>query len=281
MDWTENSRSRLLARLQTHLDLNGDLAPPWARFPDYERHTIGWRMGEGEDWIELWSAFLEQLPQDHDTRTAYLQRHPPAPVSWADTVHHVLFPLEQGDDNDSDEDDLNRVQRRTALLEQGLIASDIAYSTWLGQQTRVCWPWEHNETPEDAARYSTREFWFWSRQVAALRRAGGWTPPTMPDAWQACRHALESGEADAIQLHQGLLSLAVMFCAGQVWAPWQLGLSLDEFEDSFENDMGYVDAFHLWGMSAFDDAGHLRRYLMSTQAPAAWAVWIEGELFLD
>jgi uncharacterized damage-inducible protein DinB len=34
-------------RLASLLDANGDLAPPWAKFPNYERGTIGWRMGSG------------------------------------------------------------------------------------------------------------------------------------------------------------------------------------------------------------------------------------------
>ena len=57
MDWKDSCRSRL----REHLDPHGDLAPPWERFPHYERYTIGWRMGSGEDWLGLWSVFLEHM----------------------------------------------------------------------------------------------------------------------------------------------------------------------------------------------------------------------------
>ncbi len=183
MDWKESCRSRL----RDHLDPYGDLAPPWERFPDYERYTIGWRMGAGEGWLGMWSVFLEQLASDTETRIAYLRRHPPAPVSWADAVHNALYPMEQVDDEGIQEDDLTTAaQRRTSLMAQGLIASDVSFTTWLRQQNVVIWPWERSTTPEIEARYNTREFWFWSRQIAELRRGSGWAPPTVPEAWRVC-----------------------------------------------------------------------------------------------
>lgn len=288
MAWKESYR----ARLREHLDSHGDIAPPWERFPDYERHTLGWRMGAGEDWMGLWTVFLDQLPPDPETRIAYLRRHPPAPISWADAVYDVLHPADRGDhggdeEPDPDEDDLVEVdpqvaaQRRTALLEQGLIASDVAFATWLRQQNGVRWPWETDPTPERAARYGTRAFWFWSRQVAELRKGSGWTPPAVPDAWSACAHALQSGDAGPVDPRLGLLSLARMLCAGHVKPPWQLGLDPADFVDSFDDDMGYVDAFRLWGMSAFDDAQQLRRYLEATQMPPGWEAWIADQFLVD
>jgi hypothetical protein len=35
-----------------------EVAPPWQRFPTYPRFTIGWRMGEGEDWLIRWGRFV-------------------------------------------------------------------------------------------------------------------------------------------------------------------------------------------------------------------------------
>lgn len=67
--------------LPEHLDARGDLAPPWSAFPEYERYSLGWRMGMGETWMGLYAAFLQGLPADRDTRLAYLRRHPPAPYS--------------------------------------------------------------------------------------------------------------------------------------------------------------------------------------------------------
>src|SRR4051812_10758487 len=70
MDWKQSCR----ARLGDHLGKDGDLAPPWEQFPTYERHTIGWRMGAGEDWMGLWRVFVEDLDPAFEVRLAYLKR---------------------------------------------------------------------------------------------------------------------------------------------------------------------------------------------------------------
>jgi len=159
-------------RLASQHDANGDIAPPWTKYPDYERGTIGWRMGGGEDWLSYWDRFLADLDPAYDVRLAYLKRHPPAPVSWSDHVLRVLRPGDRDpDDADEDADAQLVAQRRGELFGLGLVASDTSYPIWLSQQEGVRWPWVFAETPQTAARYFTRDLWFWSRQVAA-RRAG-------------------------------------------------------------------------------------------------------------
>ena len=163
-------------RLAEHLDEKGDLAPPWEKFPTYERYTIGWRMGGGEDWLSYWYVFLETLAPSFDVRLAYLKRHPPAPVNWSDRVYSVLHPA-------VDDYELTPEQR-SELLGYGLICTDASYPIWLRQQNGIRWPWEFAENPETATRYRTREFWFWSRQVAE-QRGSNWKSPTIPDSWAA------------------------------------------------------------------------------------------------
>lgn len=263
--------------LKEHLDAHGDLAPPWEQFPHYERSTIGWRMGAGEDWLIMWHDFLADL--DLTARVAYLRRHPPAPITWAASVYLVLHSSEEGDDEEAD--DLAS-EHRAALLRDGYIASDIAYPTWLKQQDGVVWPWTYAKTPEITARYRTRELWFWSRQVADLRRDPSWRAPSVPDAWHACAAELESGTMGALDLKEGLLSLSRMLCAGQVIPPWHLRLQISDFVDSFEDDMAYADAFRLWGMSAFDDDEQIRHYLEQYPPPdASWTQWIAEQLRVD
>lgn len=276
-----NHREYARAHLAEHLDAHGDLAPPWEAFPTYERMTIGWRMGAGEAWLGFWGAFAEQLDPSFDARLAYLKRHAPAPVSWAASVFRVLHPAAADEDLDDDADAARAAERRAELYRLELIGSDVAFATWLGQQRGVRWPWDDGETPEDAARYRTRDLWFWSRQVGGLRAGPGWRAPAVPEAWQACAAPLADGLAGELELDRGLLSLARMLSAGSVSAPWQLGLRLDDFADSFELDMGYVDAFRLWGMAAFDDREHLQRYLDATAMPPPWASWIADHFFVD
>lgn len=277
MDW----KTSALERLPAHLE-HGDLAPPWEKFPHYERHTMGWRMGAGEDWLGLWHVFVEQLGPDPEARVAYLERHPPAPATWADAIVRLLDPptVDHDEDDEDDADSFQRTveERRPALYARGLIASDIAFTTWHAQQSRVIWPWEGSDTPEHAARYATRELWFWSRQVATLRARADWAPPAPPDAWRSCTAALVSGVAAELDPDEGLLSLTRSLCAGRVIAPWQLGCEPSDFADSFDADMGYVDAFRLWGMCCFDDTPQLQRYLDETSAPARWSSWVATEL---
>lgn len=271
MNWKESCRSRLPASL----DAVGDLMPPWEKFPTYERFTIGWRMGAGEDWLGLWNVFLDDLDRSSEARVAYLRRHPPAPETWADSVHEVLHPTSNPGDSAmaGDDDELSFDERYGPLREAGLIASDIAYETWLSQQGLVVWPWKYSKTPEDAARYRAREFWFWSRRVVELRKDTTWSAPEVPEAWESCSAPLRSGELPAVDLSQGLRTLAQMLASGRVVPPWQLSLTLDDFTDSFEMDMGFTDAFRNWGLSAFDDLAYLKRYLAETEAPEVWHSW--------
>jgi hypothetical protein len=275
MNWKQSCR----ARLPEFLNGDGDLAPPWERFPNYERYTIGWRMGAGEDWLGLWQVFLEDLDPAFEIRLAYLRRHPPAPATWADEVHSVLYPSSLEADREDDEG--AAAERRAAFELAGLIASDVAYSTWLSQQRGVRWPWEYAETPETAARHWTRDLWFWSRQVAKLRTDPAWVPSAVPERWQPCAAPLRTGDVRSPDLCSGLLSLAQMLSAGRVTPPWQLGLPLDSFADSFEDDMEYVDAFRLWGTSSFDDREQLQRYLAATEVPEVWERWAAEQFLMD
>lgn len=278
-DWRESAR----ARLPEHLDARGDLAPPWAKFPTFERYCIGWRMGSGEGWLNLCSVFFEDLPGDEATRMAYLRRHPPAPICWADWVWSVLFPDAPEADELEDEDEeiareeAEQAARRAQLLAWGLIEHDVAWRTWRARRAELVWPWRWTETPTEAARYWTRDLWFWSREITERRAQGTLEiPATAPEAWSAFVQALRSGSAE-VDAARGLEALALMFAAGEVRPPWALGCSPSEFADSFEMDMGYVDAWRLWG-SCFDDEAQVRRFCAMDEAPPEWAEFIETQV---
>jgi hypothetical protein len=222
------------------------MEPPWARFPTFERYTIGWRMGSGESWMASWGEFLGGLDSSYEARLAYLRAHPPAPVSWADSVYGVLHPdWEEPEDASEEEEDAAAAERRAELRALGLIASDAAYATWRARQAGLTWPWSHSDTPENAARYWTRDLWFWSRHLAEERAKPGFTPPEIPRAWSACARAVRTGEVGSLDPAAGLRSLAVSLAAGEVVPPWAIGLELADFRDSFDDDMGYVDAVRL------------------------------------
>lgn len=275
MNWEQSCRNRL----PEYLDARGDLTPPWAQFPTYERYTIGWRMGSGEDWMGLWHVFLKSLGSP-EARLGYLRRHPPAPETWANMIHNVLYPPAGKPTRSDDDEPEIAEQRRAALRSAGLIASDVAYRTWLAQQEGVRWPWEECETPEDAARYWTRDLWFWSRQVEHLREGTAWTLPVVPDAWHSCAESLRTGELPDPDPRAGLLTLARMLAAGRVIPPWRLGLTIADFANTFDMDMRFTDAFRHWGMSAFDDREQLQKYLAEYDAPETWARWCEEQFLM-
>ena len=244
--------------------------PPWAAFPDYTRYTIGWRMGGGETYFHNWWDFIASLPLDFSSRLQYLQQNRPAPINWFDIVLKVLYPKQ--DDNIQDRDSNTAI---TKLLELGLIEYDVAFKTWLQQQTEICYPWTMGKTPEEAARYSTRDFWFFARQLNLNRTVN---VPKIPDTWQDIQDNLLSGKLGDLDPSQGLLTISKMFCAGNILTPWQLGLNPDSCTNSAEMVMGYGDAYELWLTSAFDDDKLIRQMLAKTCIPDEWSDWIEERI---
>lgn len=245
-DWLEES-------LPEHLDTKGDLIPPWARFPEYERYTIGWRMGEGETWMGLWYCFMKGLP-GLEARLAYLRRHPKAPENWADILYKGLCPRSSGK--------LSQAQLH-GLVDKGLVEPDAAYHNWLAQGAKRVLPWTSENTATEAARYRTRAFSFWSRAYRNpdTREARQVSEP--PARWFA---GLES-------CRSGLGQLSAMLLKGEVVPPWQLGLEPEDKVDSLDMDMSYVDAFGLWVGASFDDRESLGKFLANTRVPASWGAW--------
>ncbi|MEJ7597145.1 MAG: hypothetical protein WKG01_04475 [Kofleriaceae bacterium] len=56
--------------------------PPWIRFPEIERYSIGWRMGSGESYLMVWWAFAERL--DTEDLVTYFREFAPLPLAWVD-----------------------------------------------------------------------------------------------------------------------------------------------------------------------------------------------------
>lgn len=55
------------------------MLPPWLKFPKIPAGSIGWRMGDGEDyWLEWLDWFLGQ---DEGTRTTFTSRFA-EPLGW-------------------------------------------------------------------------------------------------------------------------------------------------------------------------------------------------------
>jgi len=273
-------------------DPQGELPPPWAVFPDYEHGTIGWRMGTGESYLGWWWEFLAtQVGPEPAHRLAYLQRHPPAPVTWWKTVQQVwdttvstrLDALEDGDTpGDEAKAEAAAAAQRQVLRDAGVIADDVAYRTWLARGAHPP-PWHGNETLVHAARYDTRSLWFWSRKLASMRTQdlSFWDAPP-PVAWQAWADVAQSQQCPALDAQQGLASLAWMLAADALVGPWSLGLVPADAEGNFDMDMNSAEAFSLLLMCAFDDRTHQAAVMDQLGLPAGpWTDWVEENTFLE
>ncbi len=60
------------------------MTPPWQEFPKIKRYSIGWRMGDGEDYICKWSDWIKTL--DESQKLEYFHQYKPHNLSWLDYV---------------------------------------------------------------------------------------------------------------------------------------------------------------------------------------------------
>ena len=58
------------------------MPPPWLAYPEYERYSLGWRMGSGEDYLDRFAAWFEALGEKgREIYTARSSRSPsPGPA---------------------------------------------------------------------------------------------------------------------------------------------------------------------------------------------------------
>ena len=77
----ETTDERLDRNLEEELAVHGTLVPPWERYPDLPRRSLGWRMGDGEWYLWMWGRWWKRL--DAEARAAYRARWP-APDPWRD-----------------------------------------------------------------------------------------------------------------------------------------------------------------------------------------------------
>lgn len=84
----ENEQKRVKDRIsQTiveEMTSEGDLLPPWTRYPSIPRGSIGWRMGSGELYIWAWDEWAEQKSQLQ--LVEYFRKYLPIPIEWLDWV---------------------------------------------------------------------------------------------------------------------------------------------------------------------------------------------------
>ncbi len=273
------------------LDVHGDLAPPWARYPEIPNGSIGWRMGGGEGWLMMWWQWLARLPTDRAVRLAYLRRHPPAPRSWTRSAMSVIDPdfeddfEDEGDDEVADALDERRRSLRSELEQAGVLVDDAAIGAWLLRNDPPRAPWVGEGSVAGAVRYGARALNFFVRWAVARRAEGrlaSWLEavPPPPRGWRAVHDALASGRAPAALPRDAREQLAILLAAqGDPPPPWTRGEPPAAIEQQFEEDTTYAGAWSEWATDSFDDASSWTAYLgRCVAAPPEWDQVIRAEL---
>ncbi|HTL32611.1 MAG TPA: GNAT family N-acetyltransferase [Kofleriaceae bacterium] len=151
--------------IEAELAAHGTFVPPWVKYPNIPRYSIGWRMGSGEWYQWMFGTWWEQL--DETARTEYRSHWTPPP-QWAN-----YFSEDEG--------------AQDALIARG-IADEVAAHGTLRP------PWiKHPEMPHGAEAWNTTgpSEWYltlWStwwdtldEPARAAYRAEWPAPPDWPD----------------------------------------------------------------------------------------------------
>ncbi len=121
-----DERALIQSRLERELaDHGGEILPPWRRYPDHERFTSFWLMGEGELYGMLWNAWLEG--RDTRARIELFRRYAPIPTPWADWVASAVYDDWEHDSDDETVAQVHRLERETGLVDAA------AWEQWLGR----------------------------------------------------------------------------------------------------------------------------------------------------
>ena len=62
------------------LTSQGDLLPPWLKYPEIQAMSIGWRMGDGEGYMIAWDKWTRQFDQEQFIE--YFKKYLPIPIEW-------------------------------------------------------------------------------------------------------------------------------------------------------------------------------------------------------
>ncbi|MCB9741920.1 MAG: hypothetical protein H6741_23370 [Alphaproteobacteria bacterium] len=250
--------------IELERDAQGDLPPPWARFPGYTRTTLGWRMGHGEEYRWAHEHWFKAQGWDREGRIAYFRRHPPAPYTWADALGQHL----DGED----------ALEAEALAELGLVAEDVAAGTWALRHAPAFRPWSSRDEPVTYAWLHARELAFFCRWAAGLRAEGSlqaWLdeqPP--PPAWQAFGRALlgDLAVAKAAPMEQGWRRVMLECGArGAAPPPWSPGVPAPNRDRVHGREVGYADAWMRLQEASVDDVATWRALRPTwPEAPPAW-----------
>ena len=88
-DRRANQKNKTIAE---ELTPQGDLLPPWQKFPEIQAGSIGWRMGYGEVYMMAWDKWTDLFTKEQ--LIEYFNRYLPIPLDWLPWVSNRF-----GDEN--------------------------------------------------------------------------------------------------------------------------------------------------------------------------------------
>ena len=56
-----------------------EMLPPWKQYPEINRSSIGWRMGDGEYYLGEWINYYTDLSKEE--KEQYRRKYP-QPIAW-------------------------------------------------------------------------------------------------------------------------------------------------------------------------------------------------------
>jgi len=62
----------------------GDLLPPWQKYPKYPNGSLAWRMGGGEAYLLAWDTWRSQMTREQ--LVEYFKKYAPLPIEWLSWV---------------------------------------------------------------------------------------------------------------------------------------------------------------------------------------------------
>ena len=87
------------------LQEDNNLLPPWIKFPQIPRYSIGWRMGYGESYMWAWDEWSNRFSKEQ--LVEYFKKNFPIPIEWLDWVaNHMGFEILPADESESSKNDV-------------------------------------------------------------------------------------------------------------------------------------------------------------------------------
>ena len=96
-----NEQSYVKKEIDRYLSELGEVPPHWVFRPDSHPYSIGWRMGDGESFVEVFYTWFEEYLTTENERINYFLKHDPPP-RWLASVIESIWDLEGWNDPDFD-----------------------------------------------------------------------------------------------------------------------------------------------------------------------------------